>query len=206
MRSAAVVGDIHGELQCLEDLLKDDRIADRELVFLGDYINRGRSSKAVVQLLISVAKSHLHPVTFLRGNHDEAFHEVLEGGSIVPLLQIGGASTVQAWVPEATGDTAAALRAAVSNDERAFFANLEPSWAGDEYLAYHDVDDKVLQSLRPDQLLIVGHRVQRDFQPKLVGQVAYIDTGCGTSPAGCLTALLLPEREFASYTKGRPNE
>ena len=47
------IGDIHGEVKLLEDLLekvpskKDDRF-----VFVGDYVDRGSDSKGVVDLLI----------------------------------------------------------------------------------------------------------------------------------------------------------
>ena len=83
---AYVVGDIHGCLSPLKRLL--DRIERRaveehphlqtRLVFLGDLIDRGPHSAHVVELL----RRYSHPkmdVTFLMGNHEEVFLDVLDG-------------------------------------------------------------------------------------------------------------------------------
>ncbi|HTE15693.1 MAG TPA: metallophosphoesterase family protein [Burkholderiales bacterium] len=73
------VGDIHGRLDLLDDLL--DRIvshseaapANNVLVFLGDYIDRGANSQGVIERLVSIRK-YLPgwKVVPLRGNHEQA--------------------------------------------------------------------------------------------------------------------------------------
>lgn len=66
------IGDIHGEVKLLEDLLekvpskKDDRF-----VFVGDYVDRGSDSKGVVDLLIDFSKKR--DCVFLLGNHESMF-------------------------------------------------------------------------------------------------------------------------------------
>jgi serine/threonine protein phosphatase 1 len=71
-----IVGDIHGMLRPLEKLLRQiDRVdPQRELLFVGDYVNRGPDSKGVIELLISLQRAR-----FVRGNHDDVFDQVLCG-------------------------------------------------------------------------------------------------------------------------------
>lgn len=82
-----VVGDIHGMLRPLELLL--ERIAARdphaELIFCGDYVNRGPDSRRVVDLLLTLTNAH-----FLRGNHDDTFDLLLNGKCFVPHSHLAG--------------------------------------------------------------------------------------------------------------------
>jgi serine/threonine protein phosphatase 1 len=199
MRQTAIVGDIHGDLGLLNQMLSDSQVACRDLVFLGDYVNRGPESREVIQRLIALREEGKQTVTFLRGNHDEAFLAVLEGGSIVPFLQIGGSSTITSWVPNVRGDVAAALCQQVTDEELSFFRELDTSWVSDGYIANHGLTDDVQRALTSTELLVVGHHIQRDATPRIVGQVAYLDTGCGSMMGGRISALLLPEREFVTY-------
>lgn len=78
------VGDVHGcldPLLALEDKIREDaslREGRKLIVMLGDYIDRGPQSAAVLYHL-----SAAPPVGFdricLRGNHDDAFLDYLEG-------------------------------------------------------------------------------------------------------------------------------
>jgi serine/threonine protein phosphatase 1 len=65
------IGDVHGHLEKLRKLLDivKPTTAD-QLVFLGDYIDRGPDSKGVIDCLIRLAVQF--PQTFfLRGNHEQ---------------------------------------------------------------------------------------------------------------------------------------
>jgi serine/threonine protein phosphatase 1 len=68
-----VIGDIHGcadELRCLIDQLPL-RGGD-QLVFLGDYIDRGPASMEVVSFLLSLRqKFDRVDFIFLKGNHQD---------------------------------------------------------------------------------------------------------------------------------------
>ena len=70
------VGDIHGEVGKLDALL--DKLplepGDR-FVFLGDYLDRGFESRAVVDRLIALQKSC--PCVFLLGNHESMLLDFL---------------------------------------------------------------------------------------------------------------------------------
>ena len=190
-----IIGDIHGDLDRLNSMLTDERLAGRELVFLGDYVNRGPSSKGVVRRLISLRSSWPAETHFIRGNHDDAFGRVLDGGPIAPLLLMGGSSTVRSWIPDVVGDICSALQKAVTSDERAFFKELAESWSSDVAIAIHERPPEWRRHTS-GPLLVVGHYIQRDRKPHIVEGCAYLDSGCGSVEDGCLSALLLPELTF----------
>jgi len=64
------IGDIHGHLEQLEALLKQVApTSDDQMVFLGDYIDRGPDSKGVVDGLLRIKQAFPRTV-FLQGNHE----------------------------------------------------------------------------------------------------------------------------------------
>ena len=70
------VGDIHGEREMLEELLAKLSLSeDDELVFVGDYVDRGPDSRGVVELLIELQQRQR--CTFLCGNHESMFLDFL---------------------------------------------------------------------------------------------------------------------------------
>ncbi len=77
MKRLIAVGDIHGQRKLLDDLLEQIQPTDQDqFVFLGDYIDRGPDSKAVIELLIDFQL--IYPQTvFLRGNHEQMFLDSL---------------------------------------------------------------------------------------------------------------------------------
>ena len=80
MSNLYAVGDIHGQIHMLEALVERAPFEeDDEIVFLGDYIDRGRDSKAVVNLLIRFKREYPNAV-FLRGNHEDMLLDYLAGG------------------------------------------------------------------------------------------------------------------------------
>lgn len=74
------IGDIHGHLDKLIralDLIQSDGGEDAEIVFVGDYVDRGPDSRAVIDHLIQ-GRSDGRQWTFLKGNHDRAFQYYLQ--------------------------------------------------------------------------------------------------------------------------------
>lgn len=74
------VGDIHGqheELLHVLDLIQRDGGADAQIVFLGDYVDRGPSSAQVLDTLIA-GQNAGRPWTCLKGNHDRMFTWFME--------------------------------------------------------------------------------------------------------------------------------
>lgn len=99
------VGDIHGRLDLLEDLLRrmeaDDAArgpADTIVIFLGDLIDRGPDSAQVVQRLLELG-AQTDKVRFLLGNHEEVFLKSMAGErkALPFFLRIGGKETVLSY-------------------------------------------------------------------------------------------------------------
>lgn len=99
------VGDIHGRLDLLDDLLAriaaDDAsrgATNTQIVFLGDLVDRGPESCGVVARLLSFSRGSV-PSRFLMGNHEEVFLRALSGDSkaLRFLLRIGGRETILSY-------------------------------------------------------------------------------------------------------------
>ena len=78
MSKLFAIGDIHGcytELMLLFEKLPLDPNKD-QVVFLGDYIDRGPNSDKVVEQLVRWKKAYPHWV-FLYGNHEDIFYDFL---------------------------------------------------------------------------------------------------------------------------------
>lgn len=77
-----MIGDVHGDLPALERIF--DRLPatrpDDKIVFLGDYIDRGPFSAQVVTFVRRLSKEGSADVVALRGNHEDAWLRVIDGG------------------------------------------------------------------------------------------------------------------------------
>lgn len=75
MKNYWFIGDIHGELGLLDSLLDAILKHDpREIIFMGDYIDRGPHSRGVVDRLMELEI----PVAYLMGNHELMMLSALE--------------------------------------------------------------------------------------------------------------------------------
>ena len=73
-RCLFAIGDVHGNIRALEDLLKtiEPELSGADvLVFLGDYIDRGPDARACVDRIIDLQKTSSFPVVTLLGNHED---------------------------------------------------------------------------------------------------------------------------------------
>ncbi|MDH7564284.1 MAG: metallophosphoesterase family protein [Candidatus Bathyarchaeota archaeon] len=74
---ALVIGDLHGDLESLVDILRESDFIDKMnqrtdafLIFLGDYGDRGAFSAEVYWLVLKLKKLFPKQVILLRGNHE----------------------------------------------------------------------------------------------------------------------------------------
>ncbi len=76
------IGDIHGDLDALTRILGRLPKLDRgdTIVFLGDYVDRGPQSREVIALLMGMPSQTEARVVCLRGNHEDAWLQVLSAG------------------------------------------------------------------------------------------------------------------------------
>ena len=98
------IGDIHGRLDCLEELLalidSDPERGDRRviLVFLGDLIDRGPGSRGVVERIMALCAAS-PDVHCLCGNHEELLLESAAGArqALGTFNRAGGRETLLSY-------------------------------------------------------------------------------------------------------------
>lgn len=97
MKRTLVIGDIHGGLRALIQLLGRTNIHSNDrLIFLGDYVDGWSESAAVIDFLIELNKRH--SCIFIKGNHDIWCQEWLQSGKPNNIwLQHGGTATIKSY-------------------------------------------------------------------------------------------------------------
>lgn len=97
MRRTLVIGDIHGGLLALKQVLKRANVTSEDhLIFLGDYVDGWSDSVGVIDYLTTLSAAQ--KVTLIRGNHDDLVHQWLTGKEMSPKwIQHGGQSTKNAY-------------------------------------------------------------------------------------------------------------
>jgi serine/threonine protein phosphatase 1 len=135
------VGDIHGCVEELERLLEAvaPQPAD-QLVFLGDYIDRGPASSAVVDLLVR-ERARLPRTVFLRGNHEDMLLGFLslDGGHGDAFLWNGGDKTIASYGVEMTpgGVPPETVAAALPAAHVSFLCDTRLSFVAGRYTFVH---------------------------------------------------------------------
>jgi serine/threonine protein phosphatase 1 len=104
MKRNLVIGDIHGGLRALIQILEKANVTQNDtLIFLGDYVDGWSESPQVIDFLIGLSQKQT--CIFIRGNHDELLLNWLESNRDNPMWkEHGGEATVLAYtnVNEAT--------------------------------------------------------------------------------------------------------
>ena len=92
---AYAIGDIHGCLNTLQDLIRQIP-RDEELVFLGDYVDRGPDSYGVIKFLEELARDR--PCYFIMGNHELMMKRAIDDREQIPFwLLNGGENTLNSY-------------------------------------------------------------------------------------------------------------
>jgi len=98
-----IIGDIHGCLDMLQRLM--DKIEWRpdkdRLIFLGDYIDRGKNPKGVVDYILGLIECSPY-VECLVGNHEAVFLDYLNGKDRNLFFLNGGRSTLESYGEDKT--------------------------------------------------------------------------------------------------------
>ncbi|MFN3930124.1 MAG: metallophosphoesterase family protein [Brevundimonas sp.] len=148
------IGDIHGRMDLLKplmDAIEVDAAASsagrKVVIFLGDYIDRGPDSRAVLRHLAELPTDGDIEWRFLKGNHEDAMLNFLEDGSTGPRwCEYGGDATLRSYglrvpdmrhKPEAWAHVAADLRHRLTARERTFLEDLEMSAVVGDYFFAH---------------------------------------------------------------------
>lgn len=149
---AYVVGDVHGRLDLLEELLAKIHAelqhrpsAKTLLVFVGDLIDRGPSSAQVIERLRTYRREGIRPV-FLLGNHEEVLLRILKGDAqlITKWRWFGGAESLESYgvdpsqFSHLTDEEALALvRRAIPKEHVEFLESFADSCRFGDYLFVH---------------------------------------------------------------------
>ncbi|MFL6763774.1 MAG: metallophosphoesterase family protein [Sphingomicrobium sp.] len=149
---AYVVGDIHGRLDLLEQLLAKihselQRRPARKvvLVFVGDLIDRGPNSAQVIERLRTYRRQGIRTI-FLLGNHEEVLLRIL-GGDVSLITKwrwFGGSQCLESYGvdPEQLGrlpdeEALAVVRAAIPKEHVEFLESFADSCRFGDYLFVH---------------------------------------------------------------------
>jgi serine/threonine protein phosphatase 1 len=218
------IGDIHGRadlLQELHDMIEEDAAdyqGKKQLLYVGDYIDRGSTSREVLDMLLDEPLQGFE-VVYLKGNHEQALLDFLKyPGATAGWLVFGGRETLVSYgvqtkhVPGASdfGVLAQELDEQLPERHRAFYQDSLLSWqAGDYYFVHAGIrpgvaldeqhfedqlwirDDFINSEKDHGVVVVHGHTVFEEvqFRPNRIG----IDTGAYQT--GVLTALVLEGTE-----------
>lgn len=197
------IGDIHGCFNALLTLVDFVGINSNDtLITLGDYVNRGPNTKAVLEWLIRQHSSgRLVP---LRGNHEIMMLNAREDADAHRIwLDVGGRQTLESYAPFA-GDKGQIsdvpdehwdflenhLRASYETDRHFFVhANAHPDMAiGDQpdFMLYWE-PFQFPAIHESGKVMVCGHTSQRSGLPLNHGHAVCIDTwACGRGWLTCL--------------------
>jgi serine/threonine protein phosphatase 1 len=222
------IGDIHGRLDLLErlhdmitqEISRAPRTLRIEVVYLGDYIDRGPDSKAVVDLLLRGRLAGAEIITLL-GNHEQAllaFLEKPESGSA--WIYYGGDATLASYginvdpmaprSKELLTSYAERLQRALPAEHLEFLKALALRYENGDYLFVHAGVDPKRPLDQQDKLDLIWIREAFTDSAKFCGKVVVhghtitadpvvrpnrigIDTGAYVS--GRLTCLVLEGTE-----------
>ena len=210
MQKIFVIGDIHGcfdKLCALMDKIPINFKQD-QLIFIGDYIDRGSSSLEVVDYLIDL-KKRVPGIIFLKGNHEDMLENYLDGSDRFTYLLNGGQRTLDAYLNRTKNPG----RYPVPPAHMEFFGSLRLYYLTDDYIFVHaGLRKKVpLESQKTvDLLWIRDEFISTDFnfgkrvifghtpftEPLVQANKIGIDTGAVYGNR--LTCVQLPEIEFYS--------
>jgi serine/threonine protein phosphatase 1 len=158
------VGDIHGRRDLLDqlmELIRED--ADKlpegikpQIIFLGDYIDRGLKSRDVIDFFTSGGADRFDPI-YLMGNHEEALLRFLQEASFGnQWARYGGAETLYSYglappnqraslnsheemsaARDAWSRVWSEFRSRLPAEHLAFFQSLKPYHIAGDYLFVH---------------------------------------------------------------------
>jgi len=228
------VGDIHGQLSALTALFTNiEATLPRNsktvtFVFLGDYIDRGPSSKAVIDLLLDWKTDH--NCMFLRGNHEASLLNFLDD----PIdnrnwLRYGGIETLISYniFPKPGAISAKGLvqirdqlAETLPDNHIEFFNSLISSYQEEDFMFVHaginpnlplseNTEDDLLWIRDPflkhrglyEKVIVHGHTITSDAKPEIHPNRVGLDTG--SYATGVITAMIIEGRD-KSYISSEP--
>ncbi len=204
------ISDIHGEYYKLCSLLEElYPVKHDTIVFMGDYIDRGKYSKEVIEKIISM--NDICHCEYLIGSHEYALlHASNDDYYNYLFWNYGGDATAESY-----GGFDNILKI-----HGTFFNSLKPYYLTDKYLFIHagikigvPLEEQNLADMvyirsefynnkhNLHQKVIFGHT---EFdKPQIWDDKICIDTGCGKFKDAYLTAIVIDENGNETFVQAR---
>lgn len=130
-----VISDVHGEIRKLKSLINHISLRERnpELIFIGDYLDKGDNPKAVLDFIINLSQNV--ECTFLLGNHEYCWMKMQPGDLKTQeyLAKYGGITTLKSLGLTDFNEG----RKKLMSEYGDFFSNLKPFWKTTNFIAVH---------------------------------------------------------------------
>lgn len=214
-----IIGDIHGEITKLKQLVKRlSKYSIDDLVFVGDYVDKGEDSKATLLFLEELATTYR--CTFLQGDHEYAWLCFCKRGEYERfLLKYGGKTTMRDFGMASLNRTT--VREKFYRPHKSFFQQLKPYIVIDQFIISHAginpglTSDLQLETLSEKEFLfhrfdfIQGYQLIENkififghtafISPYYDGLKIGIDTGAVYQQENALTAFELDNKFFLNH-------
>lgn len=228
-RPLYVVGDIHGCADLLDEILEkikaDVRGRQHDLVFVGDYIDRGEASNKVLARLHAIAgRNH---VTCLMGNHERMLLDFLDNpvrngrrwfrnGGLQTLASFGIGSVTESSKDHTLTTARDELMKNLGGSQQ-WLATLPLSYqSGNIFVAHAAAHPAMPIGNQPDKILLWGHpdffsQVRRDSTWIVHGHTVVenpcVDAGrigvdTGAYATGRLTAAVISTNKISFLSTG----
>lgn len=200
MASTYAIGDLHGELTLLKQLLEMLPYKEEDtLVFLGDYVDRGEDSAGTVRALRDLQRVHARTI-FLRGNHEDAWLNRWNGISFSRPPHVQGA--LEFWdqcnghIPFEVGDWLDQTRIEYE-DEHAYYVHAgvlpgKPFHRTSDFYKMWGPPQFLESNYDWGKTVVCGH--WNEGEPLVLSNKICVDTGAYET--GILTAIRLPDRQL----------
>lgn len=208
----AIIGDIHGRYDLLLNVISRLQYNGFELgrdtlVCLGDYIDRGKQSKQVIQYLTILKKDYGDKVVLLKGNHEQLAEDFL-------LCSYNERKEIAKWwLVNGGRETLNSFKETIDDTLIPFIKSLQITYETSNFVCVHGgipigkniytaTEDELLWNRKNNhyrgKLQIVGHSIVKRVHQ--LEDTLYIDTGAFTY--GKLSAVIMPDMKSVTTNGG----
>lgn len=162
------IGDVHGRLDLLDIVLAQLQPGP-DLVFVGDYVDRGENSAGVLRRLFELCQDDTRQVICLKGNHEDMMLRFLDdperrgnmwmrNGGLQTLASFGISGVAERMDPENSTRASQALAQSMGADMLSWLHALPCQWQSGNVAVVHAAADpsKPIAQQEP-QTLVWGH-------------------------------------------------